>query len=326
METFVIAVVAGVGVGVLSGLLGIGGGMIMVPLFRLVFGMDAIAATGTSLFTIVPTSISGMGKHARNKTSVVKIGVTCGLFGACLSPLGVLAADASPAWLIMAVAATVIVYSATTMLSKALKASKGEIRADDQGVQHNKATGEHKRVGTAQSGNPTAVAQDGESSPAVQDGYVSAAQQAFAPDSVQPDPMAKEAAFIASFRFSAASFVTAALIGMAAGFMGGYVGVGGGFIMVPLFVSLLGVPMRLASGTSLTAVCILAVPGVVEQAVLGNINFAVGIAMAIGSIPGAVLGANLVKRIPERTLRIFFACFLVVVAIVLILNETGLLF
>ena len=47
METFIIAAVVGVGVGILSGLLGIGGGVIMVPLFRLGFGLEAIAATAT---------------------------------------------------------------------------------------------------------------------------------------------------------------------------------------------------------------------------------------------------------------------------------------
>ncbi len=98
-----------------------------------------------------------------------------------------------------------------------------------------------------------------------------------------------------------------ALIGVVAGFMSGYVGVGGGFIMVPLFVSMLGIPMRLASGTSLTAVCILAIPGVIEQAVLGNIDYMVGVAMMVGSIPGAIVGANLVKR--ARALRFAFALF-----------------
>lgn len=114
-------------------------------------------------------------------------------------------------------------------------------------------------------------------------------------------------------------------IGAFAGLCGGYVGVGGGFIMVPLFVSLLGVSMKQASGTSLMAVCILALPGVAEQAVLGNINFTVGLAMAAGTIPGAMLGAGLVKRVPERSLRLLFACFLVVMAVVLVLTELGVL-
>ena len=82
MELFVVAALCGIAVGVLSGLLGIGGGVIMVPLFRLVFGMNPIAATATSLFTIIPTSLSGMAKHVRNKTCVARVGIVCGLAGA----------------------------------------------------------------------------------------------------------------------------------------------------------------------------------------------------------------------------------------------------
>ena len=80
MVSFFIAALVGVGVGVLSGLLGIGGGTVMVPLFRLAFGMEPIAATATSLFTIVPTSISGMWKHVKNKTSLPRVSrpLACG--------------------------------------------------------------------------------------------------------------------------------------------------------------------------------------------------------------------------------------------------------
>ena len=125
MVSFFIAALVGVGVGVLSGLLGIGGGTVMVPLFRLAFGMEPIAATATSLFTIVPTSISGMWKHAKNKTSLPRVGIVCGLTGACLSPVGVWAANVSPGWAIMGAAAVVVMYSSFTMLKKALAAPKG---------------------------------------------------------------------------------------------------------------------------------------------------------------------------------------------------------
>ena len=115
-------------------------------------------------------------------------------------------------------------------------------------------------------------------------------------------------------------FVGAA-IGLVAGLASGYVGVGGGFIMVPLFLSFLGLPMKKTSGTSLIAVTILAVPGVIEQAMLGHIDFVAGISMAVGSIPGAVLGAQLMKRVPERALRILFGVFLLIMAVVLVVNE-----
>ena len=91
--------------------------------------------------------------------------------------------------------------------------------------------------------------------------------------------------------------------------------------MVPLFVSVLGVMMRKASGMSLIAIMILAIPGVIEQGLLGNIDYLAGIAMAAGSIPGAVIGANLVRRVPERQLRFIFGAFLLISAVVLLGNE-----
>lgn len=64
--------------------------------------------------------------------------------------------------------------------------------------------------------------------------------------------------------------LTGAAIGLVAGFASGYVGVGGGFLMVPLFISLLGITMKKASGTSLIAVVILAIPGVITQTLHGT--------------------------------------------------------
>lgn len=288
MVSFFIAALVGVGVGVLSGLLGIGGGTVMVPLFRLAFGMEPIAATATSLFTIVPTSISGMWKHAKNKTSLPRVGIVCGLTGACLSPVGVWAANVSPGWAIMGAAAVVVMYSSFTMLKKALAAPKGGAAKGSRKACEKKATTSDAAAG----GSSAAGAQ--------------AAPLETLAIKLTPKYVAK-----------------VALIGVVAGFMSGYVGVGGGFIMVPLFVSMLGIPMRLASGTSLTAVCILAIPGVIEQAVLGNIDYMVGVAMMVGSIPGAIVGANLVKRVPERALRFAFALFLLLMAVLLVVNEAS---
>ena len=289
MVSFFIAALVGVGVGVLSGLLGIGGGTVMVPLFRLAFGMEPIAATATSLFTIVPTSISGMWKHAKNKTSLPRVGIVCGLTGACLSPVGVWAANVSPGWAIMGAAAVVVMYSSFTMLKKALAAPKG---------------GAAKATGDAAAASLAATA------PVAASGSSAAGAQAA--------PLEAPA-----IKLTPKYVAKVALIGVVAGFMSGYVGVGGGFIMVPLFVSMLGIPMRLASGTSLTAVCILAIPGVIEQAVLGNIDYMVGVAMMVGSIPGAIVGANLVKRVPERALRFAFALFLLLMAALLVANEAS---
>lgn len=117
--SFVLPAVVGIGIGILSGMLGIGGGTVLVPIFRLAFGMSPIMSTATSLFTIIPTSISGAVSHVRHKTCVPSLGIAAGLGGACTSPIGVWLAQISPAWLVMLVAALIIGYSAVNTLIKA---------------------------------------------------------------------------------------------------------------------------------------------------------------------------------------------------------------
>ena len=67
---FVAPALVGVLIGIASGLLGIGGGTVMVPIFRLAFGMSATMSTATSLFAIIPTSISGAISHVPRASEV----------------------------------------------------------------------------------------------------------------------------------------------------------------------------------------------------------------------------------------------------------------
>lgn len=280
---FLVSLVVGLAVGVLAGLLGIGGGMLLVPAFKLGYAMDSLMCTATSLFTIIPTSVSGAISHIRNKTCLPKLGVAAGLGGACLSPLGVWLATLSPDWAVMGAAALIIAYSSVTMFRKALKAPK---------------------VPRGATGAEAADA---------------AAKEAAAEDRAAAIERAHAEAPAIGWR----EVGIGAAIGLFAGLASGYVGVGGGFIMVPLMMSILHVPMKLTSGTSLIAVMILAVPGTVTQALLGNINWIAGIAVACGSIPGATLGAKLIPKVPERQLRFLFAGFLVVAAVLLVVNQLG---
>lgn len=268
---FIAPALAGVFVGVMSGLLGVGGGTIMVPIFRLAFGMSPLASTATSLFAIIPTSISGVVAHARAKTCVPKLGLALGVGGAVMSPLGVWLASVSPGWLVICVAAIVIGFSAFKMFKKAVKCAPAP------------------RAGAAST------------------------------HSASPKPVPDQP------HLSRKQYLQGACIGLIAGLASGYVGVGGGFIMVPLMLAVLDIPMSLASGTSLIAIMILAIPGVIEQGLLGNIEYLAGIAIVVGSIPGALVGARLVRVVPERQLRFIFGGFLLVAAVMLMLNEFGIL-
>lgn len=277
---FFVPALVGVLIGIASGLLGIGGGTVMVPIFRLAFGMSATMSTATSLFAIIPTSISGAISHVKGKTCIPALGIAAGLGGACLSPVGVWLAQLSPDWLVMLAAALIIGYSAINMFKKAFK-----LRPAGQ--------------------------------PAAGVDAAAAASLTSSGDAAAAAPTADDSSL------SRKQLLQGAAIGLVAGLASGYVGVGGGFIMVPLMLSIIGIPMRKASGTSLIAVMILAIPGVIEQGIIGNINYLAGIAIVIGTIPGAVIGARLVTKVPERTLRLLFGCFLIVAAVMLVLNEVG---
>lgn len=316
METFIIAAIIGVIIGIFSGLLGIGGGTLMVPIFRLGFGMSAIFSTATSLFTIIPTSLAGLITHVKNKTCIPKVGVLCGLGGACTSPLGVYLASISPSWAIMLAAAAIIGYSSYSMFRKAIRmpkiAPQGEsaVTGKDLEKEAEKAAREAQaaQAAAAQAQAAQAAAAQGKGQPTTTKAAANATKTASTP---KEEP----------FKLSVKKVALCLLIGLIAGIASGYVGVGGGFIMVPLFISLLGIMMRQASGTSLVAVTILAIPGVVEQGLLGHIDYIAGIAMAVGSIPGAVIGASLIRKVPERKLRFVFGAFLLISAVVLLFNE-----
>ena len=325
LAAFGLPVLVGVFIGILSGLLGIGGGTIMVPVFRLAFGLSPLMSTATSLFTIIPTSISGAVSHIKGKTCVPALGLAMGLGGALTSPVGVWLASLSPAWLVMLAAALIIGYSAVNMLRKAVKApSKGKAagsRCESSGP---------FAAASGDSGDRRSAAQPSASCAALlrsDDVIISAQTTPPSPDAaaegIGTGNHDEDAPAVP--KLSRKQLLIGAAIGLGAGLMSGYVGVGGGFIMVPLMLSLIHIPMKLASGTSLIAILILAIPGTIENGIAGNIDYVVGLSVAIGSIPGAVLGAMLVKRVPERALRFIFGGFLIVAAIVLFLNEFGVL-
>ena len=64
-ETIVLLVIAGLGVGTFSALFGVGGGIIIVPLLVLGFGVGQHTAEGTSLLAILPGALTGAIAHHR---------------------------------------------------------------------------------------------------------------------------------------------------------------------------------------------------------------------------------------------------------------------
>jgi asparagine synthase (glutamine-hydrolysing) len=82
-------------------------------------------------------------------------------------------------------------------------------------------------------------------------------------------------------------------------------------------------PAKRAVGTSLIAVTLLAIPGSIAHYLLGNVDLGLAAALAIGVIPGALLGAKVTAIARERTVRVGFAVLLLAAGLVLGLSELG---
>lgn len=99
------------------------------------------------------------------------------------------------------------------------------------------------------------------------------------------------------------------------GLLTGLLANGGGFLLVPAFVVLLGLSAGRASGTSMVAVGALALPTLLVHWQLGHIDWPVALVFGLGSLPGSLLGARAAEDIPTDIARRLFGALLVGFAI-----------
>jgi uncharacterized membrane protein YfcA len=110
-------------------------------------------------------------------------------------------------------------------------------------------------------------------------------------------------------------------IGALTGLYSGFFGLGGGFVLVPLLTRWLRFDVKRAIGTSLATVTLLAIPGTITHSYLGNVDWVIAAGLALGVIPGALLGARITMGARESEVRIAFATLLVALAAVLAFTE-----
>ena len=254
MTGSLLAAVVGLGAGVLSGVFGVGGGVVTTPAIRLLLGYPELVAVGTPLPVILPTAIAGAFAHARQGTADVRTGIAVGLWGAPAAVAGALLASAVGGTVVLVITALVVIIVAVDMVRPGPSGAPGQQREPSGG-------------GVAR----------------------------------------------------------VALLGLGAGLYSGFLGLGGGFLLVPLLYRVYGLPLKRAIGTSLVAVALFAVPGSITHWALGHVDVPLALALTVGVVPGAVLGARLNAVARDRTIRLAFAGFLLVVGVVLGLTESGVL-
>ncbi len=112
-------------------------------------------------------------------------------------------------------------------------------------------------------------------------------------------------------------------IGALTGLYSGFFGLGGGFVLVPMLTRWARFGIKRAIGTSLVTISLLAIPGTITHAVLGNIDWRITLGLALGVVPGAMVGAHITQGARDQRVRIAFAVLLIVVGLWLAVSEIG---
>ena len=108
--------------------------------------------------------------------------------------------------------------------------------------------------------------------------------------------------------------IEAAIIGLFAGVVAGLLGVGGGILFVPGLVLGVGLSQVDAEATSLLAIVPVSLLGAYRQHRYGNVRVRDGIIVGALAVPGAAAGVALVNALPEHTIKVGFAIFMLFVA------------
>jgi uncharacterized protein len=136
---------------------------------------------------------------------------------------------------------------------------------------------------------------------------------------VLPDRAAAEQH--ATSRRESTALVVGASFGV--GFLTGLLANGGGFLLVPLFVLVLGLTAVKAAGTSMIVVGILTIPTLATHWALGHIDWTVATGFALGLIPASLVGARLIQHVPANRARNAFGAMLTVFAIWFLVRQVG---
>jgi uncharacterized membrane protein YfcA len=265
-------------VGLLSGLFGVGGGFLLTPLLIMI-GIPPTVAAASDANQIVAASTSGTYAHAKGGTVDFKMGVLLLVGGIIGSTFGVKLIKFLNT---LGEANFVINVTYVVMLG-----SIGGYMFYESITELRKAGGQAP------------------------------------PQNVQKKPSAY-AMFMNSLPLKTEftrskitiSMITPFFFGTMVGVLSAIMGVGGGFIMVPVMVYLLRMPMHVVVGTSLFQIMFTCINTTVMQAWINhNVDFILALILLIGSTIGAQIGAKLGKKLKTDQLKILMSIIVLAVMV-----------
>jgi uncharacterized membrane protein YfcA len=273
-------------VGLLSGVFGVGGGFLLTPLLIMI-GIPPTVAAASDSNQIVAAATSGTFAHSRSGNVDFKMGILLLLGGVAGGTVGVqlikiLRATGQADFAIRLTYVVMLAFIGTYMFFDSLRGLRSS------GVKVS-MTREFEGVR-----RPSVYARVVRSLPYQMD---------FDRSGVR------------------ISVLMPVALGVLVGVLSAVMGVGGGFIMVPVMVYLLRMPMHVVVGTSLFQILFTCINVTILQAHLNHtVDFLLALILLLGSTSGAQIGARLSKRLKADQLKVMMACIILAVMILMVLG------
>lgn len=274
--TLVESFLLGLAIGAVLGGLGGGGAILTVPALVYVVGQPAQQATTSSLVIVGVTALVGVASYVASGRVRWRIGIGFGIAGIPAAYAGTYFNHRVNEHYLLIGFSVLMVLAAVAMIG-----GKAKKRSD---------TAEPGEAHAPQS--PTADSQSG----AKRAVRLLERPHVARTEARQPSPVGIVAA------------------GLAVGFLTGFFGVGGGFVIVPALVLFLGLPMQQAVGTSLLIVAANSATSLVARVGVAHFDWSVIVPFTAAAMIATLAGKRAADRLPARKLKVGFATLLVLVA------------
>lgn len=275
MAALLLLMACGLAAGAFGALLGLGGGVLIVPLLTLGFDLPLKEAIGASLVCVIVTSSAAASVYLQRDVANLRLGMTLEMFTATAALAGGLIAFALPDRLLGLMFAALLVLVAWSM-----------------------ARPRREPVGPAEEAQPSE--EGGLADPPG--------------PGLEPAPDRSLAAMLSGTGYRVRNLRAGVLGSLFAGIVSALFGVGGGIVKVPVMNLMMGVPMRVATATSNLMIGVTASAGGMVYLTRGGIDPYVAAPTALGVFVGASLASRLAHRVDVGLLRLLFVAVLLFTA------------
>jgi uncharacterized membrane protein YfcA len=282
------AICLGVLIGLFLGALGGGGGVLVVPALVYVLGQSAQEATTGSIVIVGLTAVAGAAVRLRGGLVNWKIGLAFGVIGIPAAYVGTLLNHYVPQHTLMLAFAALTLAAALAMFLGTRSSGDGDDQGDDA-------------RGAARQAVPAVASPRSDAGAALL--------------TAEPVTLTRERRTVLVAKV--------VVCGLAVGFLTGFLGVGGGFLVVPALVIALRMPMNFAVGTSLMIIAVNSVSSLLARVGVAHFDWKILVPFTLAAIVASGGGKRIADRLSGAALTQAFAVLLAMVGVLVGAQSLG---